>query len=147
MPDWPTNVAYFSTTPAEETYFYNSFYGPNGKFPYWPTNRTYEQIVGVRDRQALTHVATGSIYTHTFHIGNLRDYGSGRTLTTDWVSAVLAKYSELLQRAAAQPDLAGARRVHRRPQRTLRRAVGRRRRRLRPRRQHRDGHARPPPAR
>ncbi|GIJ72102.1 hypothetical protein Voc01_070190 [Virgisporangium ochraceum] len=93
VPDWPTNVAYFSTTPAEETYFYNSFYGPNGRFPYWPTDRTYEQIVGYESDQAMTHVATGSIYTHTFHIGNLRDYGAGRTLTTDWVEAVLARYT------------------------------------------------------
>ena len=45
MPDWPTNIAYHVTTPAEETYFYNSFYGPNGKFPYWPTNLTYAQIL------------------------------------------------------------------------------------------------------
>jgi hypothetical protein len=93
VPDWPTNVAYFSTTPDEETYFYNSFYGPNGKFPFWPTNLTYQQIVSVETDIALTHIATGSIYTHTFHIGNLRDYGSGRTLTTDWVGAAMAKYT------------------------------------------------------
>ena len=45
VPDWPTNIAYFTTTPEEETAFYNSFYGPDGKFPYWPTNRTYDQII------------------------------------------------------------------------------------------------------
>ena len=92
VPDWPTNIAYFSTTPAEETYFYNSFYGPNGKFPYFPANLTYSQIIEFETDQALNRVATGSVYTNTFHIGNLRDYGNGRTLTTDWADRLMAKY-------------------------------------------------------
>src|SRR6266545_1258846 len=33
VPDWPTNIAYHVTTPDEETTFYNSYYGPTGKFP------------------------------------------------------------------------------------------------------------------
>ncbi|GAB7050907.1 Agd3-related carbohydrate-binding protein [Catenuloplanes indicus] len=93
VPDWPTNIAYHTTTPPEETHFYNSFYGPNGLFPYWPTNRTYQQIL---DYEAgvigFQHVATGSIYSHTFHIANVRDYGSGNTLVTDWVDTILDKY-------------------------------------------------------
>jgi hypothetical protein len=93
VPDWPTNIAYFSTTPEEETYFYNWYYGPNGKFPFWPTDRTYSQIIDYEAEQALTHLATGSIYSHTLHIGNLRDYGGGRTLTTDWADQIMAKYS------------------------------------------------------
>ena len=108
VPDWPTNIAYFVTTPAEETHFYNSFYGPNGKFPYWPTDRTYQQIldyeagVGLHVRSAggdplagvgLQHVASGSINTHTFHIANSYDYGSGRTLVTDWLENVVGKYT------------------------------------------------------
>ena len=35
VPDFPTNIWYFSTTPAEETYFYNQYYGPGGKFPFY----------------------------------------------------------------------------------------------------------------
>jgi hypothetical protein len=93
VPDWPTNIAYFSTTPDEETYFYNSYYGPNGKFPYWPTNLNYSQIIEYETDQGLNHLSTGSIYTHTFHIGNLRDYGSGRTLATDWADRLIAKYT------------------------------------------------------
>ncbi|MCP2323156.1 hypothetical protein HDA40_001663 [Hamadaea flava] len=93
VPDWPTNIAYFSTTPDEETYFYNSFYGPNGKFPYWSTNLTYSQIIAYETDQALLRLAAGSSYTTTFHIGNLRDYGSGQTLLTDWAQQLLAKYS------------------------------------------------------
>ena len=36
VPDWPTNVAYHTTTPAEQTAFYNSLYGPGGRFPFFP---------------------------------------------------------------------------------------------------------------
>ena len=93
VPDWPTNVAYHVTTPTEQTYFYNSFYGPNGRFPFWPTDLTYAQLMDYEAEIALGHVTTGSVYTHTFHISNLNDYGSGRTLATDWAAAVMAKYS------------------------------------------------------
>jgi hypothetical protein len=93
VPDWPTNIAYFSTTPAEETYFYNSFYGPTGRFPYWSQNLTYTQLMDYETDIALGHLATGSVYTHTFHIANLRDYGSGKTLATDWATSLIAKYS------------------------------------------------------
>ncbi|WDZ83923.1 hypothetical protein [Micromonospora cathayae] len=93
MPCWPTNIAYHTTTPAEQTVFYNSFYGPNGLFPYWPSNRTYPQLLDYEAGVALQHVASGSIYPHTFHIANVRDYGSGNTLLTDWTGAVLAKYT------------------------------------------------------
>lgn len=92
MPCWPTNIAYHTTTPAEQTVFYNSLYGPNGLFPYWPTDRTYAQIVDYESDVALQHVASGSIYPHTFHIANVHDYGSGNTLVTDWLEAVLTKY-------------------------------------------------------
>jgi hypothetical protein len=97
VPDWPTNIAYFCTTPDEETYFYNWYYGPNGKFPYWPENQTYAQVVEHETNEALNHVATGSIYTHTMHISNVRDYGGGRTLATDWADRLMAKYSSYYQ--------------------------------------------------
>jgi hypothetical protein len=93
VPDWPTNIAYHVTTAAEETLFYNSFYGPNGRFPYWATNLTYAQLLDYEATVGLGHVASGSIYSHTFHIANMRNYSGGKTLTTDWAGAVMAKYS------------------------------------------------------
>ncbi|MER7281888.1 hypothetical protein ABT369_46390 [Dactylosporangium sp. NPDC000244] len=104
VPDWPTNIAYHTTTPAEQTAFYNSFYGPSGKFPFWPTNLTYAQMLDAEANVALTHLATGSLYTHTFHIANLHDYGSGRTLLTDWLEQVLAKYSAYYTVPLLSPD-------------------------------------------
>jgi hypothetical protein len=93
VPDFPTNIWYFSTTPAEETYFYNQYYGPGGRFPTFTTNQTYSQIIGNEAAQAISQIASGYTYTHTFHIGNLRDYGSGQTLASDWVNAVMSQYS------------------------------------------------------
>jgi hypothetical protein len=93
VPDFPTNIWYFSTTPDEETYFYNKYYGPGGLFPFYSTNQTYSQIIGNEAAQALGQIGMGYDYTHTFHIGNLRDYGSGQTLLSDWANAVMSQYS------------------------------------------------------
>ena len=93
VPDWPTNIAYHVTTPAEETTFYNSYYGPNGKFPYWDRDLTYPEIIAWETDVALQHVMSGSVYSHTFHQGNLREYQSGKNLTFDWLTALAAKYS------------------------------------------------------
>jgi hypothetical protein len=93
--DYPTNIAYFTTTPDEETAFYNAYYGPNGKFPFWSRNLTYSEIIDYEAGQALNQLASGVVNTHTFHIANTRDYGSGRTLLTDWTEQVLAKYTAL----------------------------------------------------
>jgi hypothetical protein len=109
VPCWPTNIAYHTTTPAEQTVFYNSFYGPNGLFPYWPTDRTYAQLLDYEAGVALQHVASGSIYAHTFHIANVRDYGSGNSLISDWVEAVVGKYDSLYSVPllnSAWPDIA-----------------------------------------
>ncbi|WP_433342791.1 hypothetical protein [Micromonospora sp. CA-111912] len=109
VPCWPTNIAYHTTTPAEETVFYNSFYGPDGLFPYWPTNRTFPQVLDYESGVALQHVASGSIYAHTFHIANVRDYGAGKSLLTDWVKDVLTKYDSFYSVPllnSAWPDIA-----------------------------------------
>lgn len=95
VPDWPTNIAYFSSTPEQETAFYNWFYGPEGKFPYWPQDQTYAQVLEHESTGALHRIATGSIYTNTMHIPNLHDYGGGRTLAFDWLEAVVGRYEAL----------------------------------------------------
>ena len=139
VPDGPTNVAYFSTNPDEETYFYNWFYAKNGKFPFYDTYQTYAQVLDHESAQALNHLATGSIYTHTFHISNLHDYGGGRTLTTDWLDAVLAKYSSYYKVPVQNPNWPNLA-VHRSPQRPLRRARRGGGRGVRHERQHRHRH-------
>ncbi|MET8987171.1 hypothetical protein ABZW49_17130 [Nonomuraea wenchangensis] len=107
VPDWPTNIAYHTTTPAEQTLFYNSYYGPNGKFPYWPVDQTYAQVLEHESDVALQHVMSGSIYAHTFHQGNLRDYGSSKSLVFDWLNAVMAKYNAYYNVPVITPDWGG----------------------------------------
>ena len=104
VPDWPTNIAYFSTSPDEEAYFYNWFYGPTGKFAYWPKNLSYDELLDYETLQGLNRMAMGSAYTHTFHISNLRDYGGGKTLTTDWIDRLLAKYSSYYNVPVENPN-------------------------------------------
>ncbi|HYN96967.1 MAG TPA: hypothetical protein VES42_24260 [Pilimelia sp.] len=104
VPDWPTNVAYFTTAPAEQTTFYNSFFGPGGLFPYWSRNLSYDEIIDYEAGLALNRLATGSAYTHTFHIANVRDYGGGNTLLTDWLDRVLDKYEALFAAPVLNPD-------------------------------------------
>jgi hypothetical protein len=118
VPDWPTNIAYHTTTPEEETFFYNSFYGPAGRFPFWSSNREYQEILDYEAGIALQHISSGSVYTHTLHIANVRDYAEGSTVTTDWLGEVLAKYSALYAVPLLNPDwpslarYASARTVH-----------------------------------
>jgi hypothetical protein len=104
VPDWPTNIAYHTTTPDEQTAFYNSFYGPGGRFPYWPTDLTYAQMLDYEADVAMSHVASGSIYAHTFHIANVRDYASGKTLVTDWLGKVMQKYTAFYKVPLLSPD-------------------------------------------
>jgi hypothetical protein len=104
VPDWPTNIAYHVTTPAEETTFYNSYYGPNGRFPYWDHDLTYPEIIAWETDVALQHVMTGSVYSHTFHQGNLREYQPGKNLTFDWLTALAAKYTAYYQVPLLTPN-------------------------------------------
>jgi hypothetical protein len=52
---------------------------------------------------ALRHLSSGSAYTHTFHISNVRDYGSARTLLTDWLTRLFTKYAALYQVPLSSP--------------------------------------------
>ncbi|WP_245556468.1 hypothetical protein [Deinococcus aquatilis] len=94
IPRWPTNVFYHVTTPAQAVGAYNGVYGPTGSAPYWPADLTYTQYLDKETDLALDHVLSGSAYPHYMHQGNLRQYASGRSLASDWESALLAKYSK-----------------------------------------------------
>ena len=92
VPDWPTNISFEAATPEEQTADYNGAYGSRGTTSKGP-DLTYDQIVDAEAKVALQHISGGSIYSHTLHQGNLHEYAPGRSLTFDWINAVLAKYS------------------------------------------------------
>ncbi|WP_306750780.1 Agd3-related carbohydrate-binding protein [Saccharothrix yanglingensis] len=102
VPDWPTNIGYHVTAPAEQTYFYNNLLGGSGGFP--SSDLTYEEIVDHESDVALRHVMTGSAYAHTLHQGNLRQYSQLRSLAFDWLRAVVEKYSAAYRVPLRNPD-------------------------------------------
>ncbi|TCO60541.1 hypothetical protein [Actinocrispum wychmicini] len=104
VPDWPTNVGYQTTAPAEETLFYNRIYGPGGVFPFWDHNLSYPEFVDDESNIGLQHVMDGSVYTHTMHQGNLHQYSPGHSLAFDWIQAVVSKYSDKFQVPLRNPD-------------------------------------------
>lgn len=103
VPDWPTNIAVFATTDAEQQSAYNCYFGPSGtcaggSLRFWPKDLTYDEIVEAESKLAFEqHVATGSAYTHTFHVANLRQYAPGKNLLFDWLNLVIAKYANYFQ--------------------------------------------------
>ncbi|MDO4244472.1 MAG: hypothetical protein Q4C89_00415 [Deinococcus sp.] len=94
VPRWPNGVAYHVTNPTEATAFFNSVYGPQGRFPYFPNNLTYTQFLDYESDVALNHVLDGSAFPHYMHQPNLRQYALGKSLATDWIRALLTKYTK-----------------------------------------------------
>ena len=94
VPRWPNGVAYHVTTPGEATAFFNSVYGPQGRFPYFASNLTYAQFLDYESDVALNHVLDGGAFPHYMHQPNLREYAWGKSLATDWVRALLGKYAQ-----------------------------------------------------
>lgn len=93
VPRWPVNIAYHTTTPEEETAWYNSVYGPSGTAHYWDHNFSYQEILNEESNLALSHVLAGGAFPHFIHVDNFNEYTSGRSLAYDWQEALLTKYS------------------------------------------------------
>lgn len=105
VPDWPTAIAFEATTPEEQTALHNLQYGRNGKAPdHRDHDLTYEQAIDAEADVAVRHLMSGSVYAHTLHQGNLREYAPGRSLAFDWINATVAKYAELHRVPLLNPD-------------------------------------------
>ena len=104
LPRYPTNVYVNATTPAEDVDEYNWIYYERhvaaGNDPCTIPGaicspKTYEQLLAAEADTTLTHMLSGKAWPHYFHQSNLRDYGGGRTLQTDWMDAVMTRYEQL----------------------------------------------------
>jgi hypothetical protein len=93
VPRWPNGVAYFSTTPDEVTGYYNSVYGPQGTAPYWDHNLSYAELLDQESGFALNHLLDGGAFPHYMRQANLREYAPGKSVASDWVRALLRRYS------------------------------------------------------
>jgi hypothetical protein len=99
VPAWTTYIAFVASKPDEQVAAYNFSYGE----PAHPDS-TYDQVIDQEAHVAFTHISSGSVYTHTLHQANLRQYASGRSLAFDWLDAVLAKYSTYYSVPLNNPD-------------------------------------------
>lgn len=93
IPRWPTNVFYSVTTPTDAMDAYNKVYGPAGSAPFFDRDQTYSEFLNFETDIALYHMLTGTPYPHYQHVGNLREYAPGKSLSYDWTDALLNKYS------------------------------------------------------
>ncbi|MEU6151831.1 hypothetical protein ABZ816_17715 [Actinosynnema sp. NPDC047251] len=105
VPDWPTSIAFEATEPAEQTALFNAAYGRAGTDPeHGDRDLTYEEIIETEAEIAAQHLMNGSVYAHTLHQGNVREYRPGHSLTFDWVGATVAKYSAYFAVPLKNPD-------------------------------------------
>ncbi|WP_291424981.1 hypothetical protein [Deinococcus sp.] len=93
VPRWPNGLAYFVTTAQEEVAYYNGVYGPGGSAPHWNHDLSYDEVLAQESSLALGHLLAGQAFPHYMHQPNLHEYAPGRSLATDWVRALLERYS------------------------------------------------------
>ena len=93
IPRWPVNVFYYATTPDEAVTSYNGVYAPGGTAPFWDHALNFSEYLNKESDLGLQHVLSGNAWPHYMHQTNLNQYASGKSLATDWVRAVLDKYS------------------------------------------------------
>ncbi|HEY8544615.1 MAG TPA: DNRLRE domain-containing protein, partial [Acidimicrobiales bacterium] len=120
LPRFPTNVYVNATTPEENVDEHNWIYYERhvaaGNDPCTVPGaicapRTYEELLAAEAEATVTHMLSGREWPHYFHQSNLRDYGGGRTLQTDWMDAVMTRYEQLFTlpvRTPTAPELGPA---------------------------------------
>lgn len=105
VPDWPTDIEFEAATPEEQTALYNLTYGRNGTDEgHFAKDLTYEEITDREAEIALKNTIAGSAYALTVHQANLHQYAKERSLTFDWVRALVRKYSAYYQVPLKNPD-------------------------------------------
>jgi hypothetical protein len=103
VPVWPTNIAFGATTPQEQVSWFNSLYGVHGTEQHG-RDVSYAEFVDAEANLALSHVMSGSVYSHTTHQTNLHQYAPGRCLVFDWLDDLVAKYSAYYRVPLKNPD-------------------------------------------
>jgi hypothetical protein len=112
LPRFPTNVYVNVTTPEqnidEYNWLYYERYVQQGQDPCSTPGaicapRTYEQMLDAEADFTVSHMLSGKEWPHYFHQSNLRNYGNGRTLLTDWMDAVMTRYEQLFTLPVRNP--------------------------------------------
>ena len=97
VPRYANNIYYAVTTPEEETDLYNWLYcaGYAANPATTPRCYDYNYIMDSVTGQALRFMLDYSVNASMFHMNNFNNYGGGRTVMTDFVEALYAKYNAL----------------------------------------------------
>lgn len=103
VPSWPTTIAFGATTPTEQVSWFNLTYGAGGTVRDG-RDVSYGEFVDAEANLALSHVMSGSVYSHTVHQANLHQYAPGRSLVFDWLADLVAKYSAYYRVPLKNPD-------------------------------------------
>ncbi|WP_019009685.1 hypothetical protein [Deinococcus aquatilis] len=93
IPRYPNSIHYHVTTPEEATASYNKLYAPGGVAPYWDHSLDYAELLDADSTQGVGHIFEGTAWPTYMHQTNLRQYAPGKSLASDWVRAVVAKYA------------------------------------------------------
>ncbi|MBO0837526.1 MAG: hypothetical protein J2P28_18735, partial [Actinobacteria bacterium] len=88
------------TTPAEWVAEYNSRYAAEGS-----RDLTYSEILDRESDAIVRYMLRGDMEPLMFHQANLRSYEPGRSLLTDLIDAVLAKYKQLFALPIVSPTM------------------------------------------
>jgi hypothetical protein len=117
LPRFPTNIYVNATTPEQDVDEYNWLYYERyvaqGQNPCTTPGaicapRTYQEMLDAEADFTVSHMLSGKEWPHYFHQSNLRNYGSGRTLLTDWMDAVMTRYERIFTlpvRTPTAPEL------------------------------------------
>jgi hypothetical protein len=94
IPRYANNIWYFTTTPEEEADYYNVLYCDG--YPEMTTVPCYDypEILDMVTNQALGFLLDFSLNPTMFHMNNMNNYdGEGRTVMTDFIEMLYAKYN------------------------------------------------------
>jgi hypothetical protein len=94
IPRHPTNIFFNCSLPAEEVGLYNELYRD-----YFGRDLTYAEILDVDTDLALSDLLSYDVDPLMFHQANLRFWSDGsrwRSLYTDWIDRLAARYTELV---------------------------------------------------
>jgi hypothetical protein len=95
IPRHPTNIFYNVSTPDQVVDEYNFFYAPGGRWAFWPSPRTYAQIIDTESDNLLAYLIQGDNDPWMFHSSNWRAYDGVHSVLGDLLSATLTKYKAL----------------------------------------------------
>ena len=89
IPRHPTNIFYNVSTPAQVVDEYNYYYAPGGRWAFWPSPRTYAQIIDTESDNLLAYMLQGDMDPWMFHSSNWRAYDGVHSVLGDLLTATL----------------------------------------------------------